>query len=194
VTGNVLSQFVLFIRLSTAKTHYSVILYNGSSIGNHAPPFMLNSLFGRPYWEHFLNLQMICITDILKLQTWLEFIIPRHAILAPRMLRTNVCMSIPVTGRLHKPVFIKMAKKFITQTTQHDSLKFHFLGAKELGREPKTPTWSLPIAAPMWRREIRDFRRIICHIYVSKMVQARRIVSMNVMCAVSTGDIADNSE
>ena len=116
VTGNVLSQFVLFIRLSTAKTHYSVILYNGSSIGNHAPPFMLNSLFGRPYWEHFLNLQMICITDILKLQTWLEFIIPCHAILAPRLLRTNVCMSIPVTGRLHKPVFIKMAKKFITQT------------------------------------------------------------------------------
>ena len=103
------------------------------------------------------------------------------AILAPHMLRSNVCMSIPVTGRLHKPVFIKMAKTFITQTTPHDGLGFHFSSAKDLG---KIPTGSLPIAAPIWRREICNIRRIVCHIYVSKMVQDRRIhvVSTHVTC------------
>jgi len=93
------------------------------------------------------------------------YLFPRHAIIAPHMLRSNVCMSIPVNGRLHKPVFIKITKTFITQTTPHDILEFHFRAPKIL---VKFQRGSLPIAAPIhvWRRKICDFRQITCYIYV----------------------------
>ena len=101
----------------------------------------------------------------------------------------SVCLS--VTSRCST----KTAKRWITQTTPHDSPGLEFSEAKDLSEiRLGSPPTGAPNAGGLGQNR-RDFRQITG--YISKTVQDRRMVSIKVecaLCALSNGDIADDLE